>query len=49
MQVLVDLPSGQDLASRWGVTASSFVFNIISLFPDGWALVTFGHFWSTQG
>lgn len=27
----VDLPPGQDLAFRWGATASSFVFGIISL------------------
>lgn len=41
-QVLIDLPPGQALAFRWGVTASSFVFSIISfcsLMAGIWSLV----------
>lgn len=40
--MLIDLPPGQALAFRWGVTASSFVFSIISfcsLMAGLWSLV----------
>lgn len=51
--MLVGLPPGQDLASRWDVTTSSFVFSVVSfcsLMAGLWSLVKhsdglYGNIW----